>query len=93
VNRAVATALALLPLCAAATPVTTPEACVRLGAEIERAEQARQAAVEKGDTAWKTVLPFAVVARKVSAKAAADEAAKQIAELRQQAQREGCDAF
>jgi hypothetical protein len=88
--------LALLGLSAAAEPDTvdppTPpsEACTRITAEIERAGQARKQAAEKGDNAWKTVLPFAVIARKASSKAAVAEADKQLGALRRQFEAEGC---
>lgn len=88
----VAIALALLAPWASAAPATPGDACLRITADIERAEQARKAAVEKGDNAWKTILPFAVIARKASSKAAVDDADKQLAALRRQAEAEGCDA-
>jgi hypothetical protein len=87
-----AIALALLAPACLATPATPSEACLRIAADLERAQAARKEALDKGDTAWKTVLPFAVIARKASSKAAADEADKRIAALRRQADTESCDA-
>jgi hypothetical protein len=93
IRAAAALTLALLaPLAAWGAPSTqSGDACLRIATDIERAEKARKEAVEKGDNAWKTVLPFAVIARKASSKAAVDEADKQLAALRQQAAAEGCN--
>lgn len=66
--------------------------CRRIAAEREHVQEARRQAVEKGDEAWKTVLPFIVVARKASSRAAVDEADRQLAALRRQAETEGCIA-
>lgn len=92
--RAAAWSLAVLAAvpAAGALPAMPSEACQRLAADIERAGSARKEAVDKGDSAWKTVLPFLVIARKAGSKAAVDEADRQLAALRQQADREGCDA-
>jgi hypothetical protein len=64
--------------------------CSRVGAEIARAEEARRAALEQGESAWKAVVPLVVLARKASSKAAASDAERKLGELRQQAQQEGC---
>jgi hypothetical protein len=87
---AAALGLAWLAPLAWSAPAMPSEACLRIAADTERADKARKDAVEKGDTAWKTVLPFAVIARKASSKAALDEADKQLAELRQRSAAEGC---
>jgi hypothetical protein len=94
VKRSAATlaGLALLTALAWTMPAASSEACPRIAADAERAEKARKEAIEMGATAWKVVVPFAVLARKASSKAAADEADKQLAALRQQAAAEGCDA-
>jgi hypothetical protein len=51
----------------------------------ERTEQARRAAQDDSDNAWKAVVPFVVLARKASAKAALEDAGKQLAALKAQA--------
>ncbi len=61
--------------------------CARLEVELGRVETARRDALEQGENAWKAVVPFVVLARKVSSKAALDEAEKKLTELRLQAQR------
>ena len=91
-KRAVTVGLALATLTAAAAPGLPGDACLQVAADLERAEQARKAAVDKGDNAWKAVLPFVVVALKASSKAAVDEADRQLAALRRQAEAGGCDA-
>lgn len=63
--------------------------CGTLPARLERAEQARRAAQDDSDNAWKAVVPFAVLARKASAKAALDEADRKLTELK--AQRAACE--
>jgi hypothetical protein len=81
----------LAPACIAiAAPATPSETCLRIATELERTRQARQEAVDKGDTAWKAVLPFVVIARKTSSKAAIDEADQRLAALHRQADAEGC---
>ena len=82
--------LALAAPWASAAPAAPSDACLRIAADLEQVQQARQQAVEKGDNAWKTVLPFAVIARKAKSKAAVDEADQQLAALRRQAETEGC---
>lgn len=59
--------------------------CKALEARIERTEQARRAAQDDSDNAWKAVVPFVVLARKASAKAALEDAGKQLAALKAQA--------
>jgi hypothetical protein len=58
--------------------------CEQLQAEIARTEQARRKAADDADNAWKAVVPFVVLARKASAKSAAGEAEKRLAELKPQ---------
>ena len=67
-----------------------PIDCTQLEAEIARAEEARRAALEQSETAWKAVVPFVVLARKAKAKSALDEADRKLAELKAQATR--CEA-
>lgn len=90
-KRAVALcAVAALALPAWAAPSTQDPAaaeCEPLNAEIARTEQARRRAADDADNAWKAVVPFAVLARKASARSALDEADKRLAELKLQAQR------
>jgi hypothetical protein len=61
--------------------------CARIDSDIGRTEAARRDALEQGENAWKAVVPFVVLARKVSSKAAVDEAERKLGELRQQVQR------
>lgn len=91
-KRLTTLALALIAPWAWAAPAAPSDACLRIAADLEQVQQARQQAVQKGDNAWKTVLPFAIIARKASSKAAVDEADRQLAALRRQAEAEGCDA-
>ena len=98
----VATLLALLMAACASAPQQLPDAatvampsmptCAQLEEQLARAEEARRAADEKGQNAWKAVVPFAVAARYASGKAAANEAEDTIAALREQAALRGCVA-
>jgi len=85
--------LALLAGCASA-PATraAPKAadCRQLSAEIASAEEARRAAMEKQQSAWKAVIPFAVAARYASAKSSSGRADQRRAELQTQFKRQGC---
>lgn len=71
---------------------TVADACTRISSDIERAEKTRASAAEQDANAWKTVLPFIVIAKKANAKSTIDYADKQLVHLRSQAAREGCDA-
>lgn len=76
---------------AASAPGTAPRFdCSRVDADIAHAQEARRVALEQGESAWKAVVPFVVLARKASSKSAAGEADKRLAELRQQARQQGC---
>jgi hypothetical protein len=81
--------LATLILAAAAS-APAPMSCDDIGQEIARTETARLEALEKQNTAWKAVIPFAIVARHASGKAAAEEAGQRLAVLREQYERQGC---
>lgn len=84
-SKSVAAGLSFAALSALAQPTPAPVAdCKALGAEAARAEDARRAAQEDSDNAWKAVVPFVVLARKASAKAALDEAQKKLGELKPQ---------
>ena len=87
-----AAVLGLLALNATAAEPATAIDCTQLDAEIVRIEQARRAAAEQSDNAWKAVVPFVVLARKVSAKSALEEADKRLAALRAQAASQRCEA-
>jgi hypothetical protein len=76
---------ALLAWPALATEPWAPEACTQLDAEIVRAEEARREAAERGDKAWRAVVPFVVLARKASAKGALEEAEMKLAALKARA--------
>lgn len=83
------------PLAGAQTPAFGPRTlpateCAHVAGEIARTDEARRAAVEEGDNAWKAIVPFVVLARKASSKAALDEADKKLAELKAQSLRQGC---
>lgn len=76
----------------AAVAVAAPgDDCPRIALERQRAEQARAAAVEQGDNAWKAIVPFVIIARKAGSKAAVDEADRHITALRAQAAAQGCE--
>jgi hypothetical protein len=87
---------ALLAACAsppAGRPTAAaPADCSAIGTEIAHAEEARRAATQKQDDAWKAVVPFAVAARYASGKAAVADADRQLAELRTESDRRGCTA-
>ena len=95
-----ATLLTLMIAACANAPRHSPQAdevampsaptCAQLDEQLARTEEARRAADEKGQNAWKAVVPFAVAARYASGKAAANEAEDTIAELRSQAALRGC---
>jgi hypothetical protein len=74
---------------APATASATLLSCDALDGEIARVEQARRAAQDDSDNAWKAVVPFVVLARKASAKSAQAEAERRLAELNQARQRCG----
>jgi hypothetical protein len=85
------------PVAAPALAVTTASStlptalgCVQLEGQIARAEEARRVADEKGQNAWKAVVPFAVAARYVSGKTAAAEAQEALDGLRTQSAQLGC---
>ncbi|HEY9063534.1 MAG TPA: hypothetical protein VIO33_01030 [Burkholderiaceae bacterium] len=91
----------LLGACASAPPPSgasvtgrpadaSAASCAQLDAQIVQAAEARRAAEEKGQNAWKAVVPFAVAARYASGRAAAGEAEDAMAGLREQARRQGC---
>jgi hypothetical protein len=75
----------------AAEPVTvaTPD-CSQLEAEIAQAAADKRAALKKEQDAWKAVVPFAVAARFVSGKSAAESADKRFARLQAEFTRQGC---
>jgi len=102
-NRQSSIAATLLTLAIAAcanTPRQSPHAgevampstpsCAQLEEHLARAEEARRAADERGQNAWKAVVPFLVAARYASGKAASNEAEEAIAGLRSQAALRGC---
>ena len=64
--------------------------CRQLDAEIARTVDARRAAADREQNAWKAVVPFAVAARHVSGKIAESEAEQQLAALRAERDRQGC---
>lgn len=78
------------PVLARAEPSSPTDTCRRIAAETDRAGQLRLDAIDKGETAWRAVLPFAVIARKATGKAEAGQAEKRLAVLDAEARREGC---
>ena len=86
-----AAVLARLALNASAAEPATALECTRLEAVVAPAEQARRAAVEQSDNAWKAVVPFVVLARKASARSALEEADRTLAALKAQAS-QACEA-
>lgn len=75
---------------AAGTTLSAALGCAPLEEQIARAEQARRAAREKEDNAWKAVVPFAVAARYASGRAAQNDAQQTLDGLRAQAAQLGC---
>jgi len=73
-----------------AAPALAVTDCDRLAAEIARAEQNRQAGLEKEKNAWKVIVPFAVAARYVSGKSLAEQSGRQVESLRAEYDRKGC---
>lgn len=80
------------PAKSAASPAAAVTDCRTLGAEIAGAEAARRSAQEKESTAWKAVLPFAVVARHAKGKAEGAQAEQRLVALKSQYGRQGCQS-
>jgi hypothetical protein len=80
----------------AQTPPATPALqvasldCASLASEIHAADEARRAAEQRRQDAWKVLVPFAVLARYGQADAAVDESGQRLAQLRRQADERGC---
>jgi ABC-type transporter MlaC component len=75
----------------AAAPFTIATAdCSQLNAEISKTIVEKRTAREKEQGAWKAVVPFAVMARYVSGKSAAESADKQLDKLYAEFNRQGC---
>ncbi|TFZ05940.1 hypothetical protein EZ313_04615 [Ramlibacter henchirensis] len=85
---------ALLAGCAA-QPTTTataaPRSCPEIAAEIANTQGELAAARNKEQHAWRAVIPFAVVGRYVSGKAAAGQAQQRMEVLNEQYAKEGCE--
>jgi hypothetical protein len=64
--------------------------CTTLQAQIAHEREVLQAAEQKEGEAWKAVIPFAVIARYGSGRAAAAEAEERLQALRTQAALRGC---
>jgi hypothetical protein len=71
-------------------PPATIASCNDLRNAITVAEAARHEAAQRGDNAWKAVVPVAVVARYASSKKAGSDATERLAELQAAADRKGC---
>jgi len=79
------------PEAGAQTTAAVPaDSCPRIAEDIARTELQRKQAVEQGESAWKLVLPFAVLARKASSQSGIEAADRQLVVLRQRAGAEGC---
>lgn len=72
------------------TPVAPESECVRLDAEIARADQALQAAQDQQRSAWKAMVPIAMLARHVKARSSGEQAGEKLDALRAQHARHGC---
>ena len=91
----ITTLLAALAGCAAAparepVSVSTGASCVQLATQRTQAEQAKAAAVDKADTAWKAVLPPAMLMRHASAKNELADAEQRIAQIDAAMNSQGC---
>jgi hypothetical protein len=64
--------------------------CRQLASELASAHEKKRAAVEKGESAWKAVIPIAVAARYASGKKEAAEAGDHVQRLEAEAARQGC---
>jgi hypothetical protein len=99
---AVASLLATLLAAGCATPAatspaaTTPAAaepaadCSALAAQISATREAKRVAQEQEQSAWKAIVPFAVMARYAGGKTAAAEADQRLAALEDQFNRQAC---
>lgn len=76
---------------APATAVAADTDCARLETNIARAEESRRAGREMESTAWKAVVPVAVIARYANGKASAGTADRQVEALRAEHGRNNCD--
>ncbi|HEX6707973.1 MAG TPA: hypothetical protein VF169_24750 [Albitalea sp.] len=82
---------AMLTACASAPqPASIPTDCAELHTEIARAEDARRAALDQQQSAWKAVIPFAMAARHASGKSAVADADRRLAELHAQSAQQAC---
>lgn len=79
------------PAPAVATTTATAKAdCGQIKAEMLGLEQARKAALEKEQNAWKAIVPFVVAARYASGKSEAEKTGRRLEELRAESNRQGC---
>jgi len=89
-------ALALAALATACTtgPQTRPTAgsgeCAQIRTRLAAAEQAHREAQQQKQDAWKAIVPFAAVARRLQADQALDAAEHQQAALQAAARNQGC---
>jgi hypothetical protein len=78
------------PNTAAQRTASAPSTCSQLGAGIARTYEAKRAATEKKEDAWKAVIPFAVVGRYASARSDVNEADQRLAALQSEFNQRGC---
>jgi hypothetical protein len=88
---------ALVAGCAGAPPAPVADAhavsdCNHLRARIAIAEDEKRAALDKQESAWKVVIPFAVIAQFASGKAATQAADQRLGELDSQSRARGCSS-
>lgn len=73
-----------------ANTISATADCRDLGIAIANAETEKQAAREKESGAWKAIVPFAVIGRYASGKAAGEAADKRLDKLRATSSQRGC---
>jgi hypothetical protein len=73
-----------------AAPSATPE-CGELRSSIAATDEARRAALDIQQGAWKAVIPVLVAARYAMGQAEAADAEQRLAELQREFERRGCD--
>lgn len=84
----------LPPLPAAREPsaqAPTARDCQAIRGDIANAEAAKRAAAANEKDAWKAVIPFAVAAKYVSSKSAANQSDRQLERLRAELSAQGCE--
>ena len=89
----IALAALLIAGCASTGPAGAPSSgayCEELAAGVTASEEARSAALEKQQSAWKAVFPVLVAARYATAQVELSDADQRGAELKREAAQRGC---